>query len=124
MLDKAPQVNDVAAAEAKAEGQKLEWGPELGKMSWNDAQVKIAELNAGLAEGEKPWRLPTKDELVAEFNKTRSTPAGLQRESYWSGTTYPDGLGYAYGVSMGSGDVNYGYKEDRGSLVRLVRDAA
>ena len=40
---------DVPVAEAKAEGQKLEWGPDLGQMSWNDAQEKIAELNAKLA---------------------------------------------------------------------------
>jgi hypothetical protein len=70
------------------ESSKLEWGPDLGEMSWDDAQTKIAELNKGLAEGEKPWRLPTKDELVARFEKTNSTPT--DEKYYWSSTTQPD----------------------------------
>jgi hypothetical protein len=83
------------------ESSKLEWGPDLGEMSWYDAQTKIAELNSTLPEGEKPWRLPTKDELVAEFKKTGSTPADFQRGAYWSETTLlPDRPNVAFFVSV------------------------
>jgi hypothetical protein len=70
------------------EVSKLEWGPELGKMLYDDGQAKIAELNTKLTEGEKAWRLPTKDELVARFEKTNSTPT--DEKYYWSSTTRPD----------------------------------
>ena len=96
-----PEVTqDVPAAEAKAEGQKLEWGPDLGQMSWNDTQAKINELNKGLVEGEKKWRLPTKDELVAEFDKTHSTPVGFEGGPYWYGTESPGYLKWCYVIDM------------------------
>jgi len=40
----------------------FEWGPELGKMSWKDASQRVTELTEDLKEGEKPWRLPTREE--------------------------------------------------------------
>ncbi len=113
------------------EESKLEWGPELGRMSLDDAQAKIVELNARLVEGEKPWRLPTAEELEAEFNKTGKTPAGFESDYYWSGTTIPfdsrldslDNKGDTYIVDMNIGDVD----RDNNMVnyyVRLVRDAA
>ena len=102
------------------ESSKLEWGPDLGQLSWNTAQVKIEKLNKDLKKGEKPWRLPTKDELVAEFNKAGKTPAGFERRYYWSGTTRPQDSDYAYYVSMGSGLV-YFLKDLPNILVRCVR---
>jgi len=103
------------------ESSKLEWGPELGQMSWNTAQSKIEKLNKDLKKGEKPWRLPTKDELVAEFNKAGGTPAGFQRDYYWSGTTPPGYSGYAYDVNMGSGGVGDSSGDYAYSRVRCVR---
>ena len=105
------------------EASKLEWGPELGQISWDDAQEKIVELNAKLAEGEKPWRLPTKDELVAEFEKTGSTPIGFQSGSYWSNTTHLGGDSeHAYVVYTGSNTLGDGNKvRTTNGRVRLVR---
>jgi len=91
MLDKVP-TNDIPQTPTDVptpnaeniESSKLEWGPELGQMSWNDAQEKITELNAKLAEGEKPWRLPTKDELETKFKKGGPSITGFQKDFYWS----------------------------------------
>lgn len=103
------------------ESSKLEWGPELGQMSWNNAQTKIDNLNKKLGKGEKPWRLPTKDELVAEFSKTDSTPAGFQSGCYWSGTTHPGYSDGAYIVLMYNGNVDDGNKGFPNVRVRCVR---
>lgn len=122
-----PEVTtDVPAAEAKSEGQKLEWGPELGRMSWDDAQVKITELNASLTGGEKQWRLPTVNELVGEFKKTNSTPAGFEIYNgyYWSNNKdLGEDSGNRYSVFMCNGTFDYATKDGL-NLVRLVRDAA
>ena len=107
------------------EKPKLEWGPDLGQMSWNEAQVKIAELNANLAEGEKPWRLPTVEELETEFKKTNSTPFGFRPDAYWSGDSVPDHDDYAEYVEMkGINFVDINHKTATRVSVRLVRDAA
>ena len=125
MLDKAPQGNDVPAAEAKAEGQSLEWGPDLGKMSYLDALKKIEELNGSLADGEKPWRLPTKDELVDEFNKIKSIPRGFREGYYWSNeTTEPEYSDTVVIVNMGSGHIHLNVKHASNTFVRCVRDVA
>jgi len=105
------------------EKPKLEWGPELGEMSWNDAQKKVEELNESLAEGEKKWRLPTKDELATEFRKTNSIPTGFQSSHYWSSTMYPGFRNSAYTIHMADGSMNHDEKEYKYTLVRLVRDA-
>jgi hypothetical protein len=78
MSEELKPMQDVPVAEVKAEGQKLEWGPELGRMSWYDAKNKIAELNAVLSEGDKSWRLPTKVELIAEFEGMSIQEAKLE----------------------------------------------
>jgi len=125
-IPQAPQDDkkDKPVAETKAEGQKLEWGPELGLGSWDEAQAKIEELNSELAEGEKPWRLPAIEELQAEFKKTNSTPSGFRRYYYWSGTTHPFVSIGAGHVDMENGNAYYNPKENPSGFVRLVRDAA
>ncbi len=126
MTEEIKPTQDVSEAEAKAEGQKLEWGPDLDEMNWNDAQEKIKELNSKLSEGEKPWRLPTKDELVAEFKKTGSIPAGFQGYWYWSINTSLVTQDDAYVVHMGLGEVDSSIKANSfiQTHCRLVRDAA
>ncbi len=120
-MTEQPQANnDVAAAEAKAEGQKFEWGPDLGMMSWNDAQLKIAELNASLAEGEKSWRLPTESELKEVFKKGGPTVDGFQKTFYWSNS---DDGPWAWAFLWDGG---LGTSDEKSEIfgVRLVRDAA
>jgi hypothetical protein len=43
-------------------GKKFEVGPNLGQMNWDDMNEKVAELNKTLVDGEKPWRVFTKEE--------------------------------------------------------------
>ena len=102
---------------------KLEWGPDLGSVFLSKAQTEIQKLNASLDEGEKPWRLPTKDELVAEYKKIDNTPIGFQRNYYWSGTTPPHDIDAVYIVDMNNCCVDAGNKVVH-NYARLVRDAA
>jgi len=46
------------------EASKLEWGPSLGLMTWDNATKKLDELNTSIKNGEKPWRLPTVKEIT------------------------------------------------------------
>lgn len=57
----------------------LEWGPDEGKMTWDDA-VKLA---ASKGDG---WRLPTVVELVSQYDydNHREQPAPWQPVVYWS----------------------------------------
>jgi hypothetical protein len=123
-MEEIPQnQKDVSVAETKAEELKLEWGPELGEMSWSDAQSKITELNSKLTEGEKTWRLPTNDELIAEFKKTGSTPDGFQGDNFWSSTSGNTIVSTIYSVNMGNGEMRLDDQFRSGSLnlVRCVR---
>ena len=103
-------------------GLSFEWGPELGDMSWSDAQEKIAELNKTLKEGEKLWRLPTKEEweeVLKPFNEAQEKDVSeedlkkiiedirktnnLQLDGYWSSTPFSsDYKGYAWFVIIHS----------------------
>ncbi|MFA7252757.1 MAG: DUF1566 domain-containing protein [Candidatus Paceibacterota bacterium] len=122
-LDKAPQNESV-------EGPKLEWGADLGQMSWNDALKKITELNATLPEGEKPWRLPTEKELCDEFDydefrKTRSSSAvGFQDNYYWSDSLTPTNPFLVPILHMGNGVADYGGTGYANACARLVRNVA
>lgn len=42
-----------------------EFGPYLGLLTWDEAAIEIARFNerTGAAPGEKPYRLPTEDEV-------------------------------------------------------------
>ena len=114
--------HDQPIADENIESSKLEWGPELGQMSWDNAQTKIAELNSGLAEGEKPWRLPTADEFKVEHGKNDSIV--FQKGHYLTSIQHPK---YNYGVmvfypySGDNGDIANGYKEDPEHYIRCVR---
>lgn len=68
------------------------------------------------------WRLPTVRELLDEFKKTGSTPAGFQEHYYWSCDTPSENSDYADIVFMCSGEVGRGYKktDSRDFFVRLV----
>ena len=108
---------------------KLEWGQKIGPISQYTGIDEITKLNESLPEGEKKWRLPTIEELVAEFKKTGSTPTGFQGELYegefyWSGTTHPSFSDHAYLVYMGNGSVYHFNKDDADYYVRPVRDVA
>ena len=62
MNEELKPIQDVSETETKAEGQKLEWGPELGKMTWKEAKIKLLNLNVVLTPGSKLWRFPTRAE--------------------------------------------------------------
>lgn len=113
--------HDQPKADENIEESKLELGPNLSPMSWNDAQEKISKLNKNITKGEKPWRLPSKDELVAEFKITNSTPDGFISDFYWSGTTHPDNSDIAYVVTMGFGEVVTFAKDVPDIRARCVR---
>ena len=105
------------------EKPKIEWGPELGRMSWDRAQIEITELNSGLKDGEKPWRLPTKDELLAEFNKTNSMPEGFGGGYYLSSSVHPfESPDAVYQLYMTNGRIGSIYKNEIDGSARLVRD--
>jgi hypothetical protein len=117
-MEKVPETNT-----EKNEIQKLEWGADFGYMTWYSGRVKADELNKSLPEGEKKWRLPTADELQAEFKKTGSTPAGFQVEAYWSNDQATDkGYNGAYFVNMYNGQKEDGFEGEVYGRVRLVRD--
>ena len=112
--------------------ESLEWGPELGRMSYKDALVKITELNLKLRKGESLWRLPTADELMAAFSKASgfSHPlnAGFKGDNYWSRTSDPTDDDFAYVITDGGVSEPRSYEKaydgEYNSFVRLVRDAA
>ncbi len=88
--------------------QAMEWyaiDDPAGYVNWFDGGAYCASLSTagGLKSGEA-WRLPSKDELVAKWNETQTNPASsFQSDGYWSGTTDPDNINYAYVVGMDSG---------------------
>jgi len=108
--ESAPDPITQHKTERSKEAEKLEWGPEFGEMSWNDAWDKTNALNAGLEKGEKRWRLPHQSELLAEFGRTKSTPSGFEAYGYWSGNQdYTKGSVHSpnhyYYVSMNTGQI-------------------
>lgn len=86
MTEEFKPTNDIPVAEAKAEGQKLEWSPMFLNKIWSDVHIEIAELNSILKEGEKKWRLPTPEELEKAMNdQLHGVENGFDRlTSYWS----------------------------------------
>ena len=114
--------NDVPTPDIEnVESLKLEWGPDLGIITWDDAQEKIAELNSKLTEGEKPWRLPTTNELVAQFKETGLAINNFEFGPYWSSITDPDSSWNSDVVNMGNGlrgNYSKNYTETRARCVR------
>ena len=107
------------------EASELEWGPELpltyDKAYWKDTIHTIDILNKNLKLGEKPWRLPSRDELITEFNKTAKTPSNFNGD-YWSETTDPGDAEHTSIVNMNSG-ISLAVSKNTGTQAhfRLVR---
>lgn len=75
------------SARENVEASKIEWGPELGQMSWYDAHNEIIRLNNSDHEKRRLyWRLPTVMELREKFTKTDPVSEGFSPGDYWSGT--------------------------------------
>jgi formylglycine-generating enzyme required for sulfatase activity len=105
------------------EASKLEWGSELPKMTWAEAQNKIAELNAGLSERENRWRMPTQSEFEKALNDG-SLDRNIYKQ-YWSinrGAENEPGGHFEY-ESSGQGR-GWMIEEKGECLLRLIRDAA
>jgi hypothetical protein len=115
--------NEVPAAEVKAEGQKLEWGPELGEMSWNDLQTKISELNVGIVDKRKQWRLPNYTDFRFQFENTGSTSADFVKDMHWTsqGGSQHDFIVHIFGMHNGYGDLVDIKTSEQRYHVRLVR---
>ncbi len=70
---------------------------------WYTANTACASLSP--LEGKKvgiPWRLPSKDELLAKYNENHSD---FRTDWYWSNTVDPNNGDNVYGVSMNYGSV-------------------
>ena len=132
-LNSVPQ--DVPVSE-NVESSKLEWGPEfyrgcfppenLGE-EWTDSFYKSRSINriietenSSLKQGEKPWRLPTKDELLAMFNEEHLIKDhGYQGEDYY--WTYGEGEIWLVNRTDGSTRKYGNDTEDVAASIRLVR---
>ena len=80
----------------------LEWGPDEGNMTWDEAMKLAASKGDG-------WRLPTVQELVSQFDYDKGKPAeGFRRTWYWSSS--PDDSSYAWNVNFDSGGVSDYYR--------------
>ena len=81
MSEKNPNdiAQDIPEAEAKAEGQKLEWGPSLEPkigpipelITVEDAEKLLSEVNSSIDDNLNKWRLPTPDEITLGINAER-----------------------------------------------------
>lgn len=91
----------------------LEWGPDEGNMTWDEAVELAASKGGG-------WRLPTVDELVSQYDYDNGKPAeGFGRTVYWSSS--PSGSNGAWLVRFDGGDVDNVHR--RSVLgVRFVRE--
>jgi hypothetical protein len=120
---------------------KLEIGPDLGEVLWNEIHEKLAQMNNGLKEGEESWRTIEIDEfkrIGAEINKLWKEPGRDNREaviatiakklgfqpdcSYWAGSCYDDGEDKTHVWSSRTGDIDYASKKTNSKArVRFVR---
>jgi uncharacterized RDD family membrane protein YckC len=78
-----------------------------GKKNWSDAMAYCGNLTYA---GYSDWRLPDKDTLEAQF-KQKGSFFGVQGDCYWSGTSYANDTGYAWGANMSDGCVGHHYKK-------------
>jgi hypothetical protein len=110
----------------------LEVGPNLGELSWDDMNESVEKLNKTLNEGEKPWRILTKeeydelmkpiaamenmsDEQFREVVKKYLSSIGFDDDNiaYWSSTEYTDEDAWIfYGI--------YGYTEKSPKTEKLA----
>ncbi len=95
--------------------EKLEWGPDEGEMTWDEA-VAFAK-----AKGDG-WRLPSVPELVAQFDYDKGEPKGegWKREWYWSSSVVAGHSPYAWYVNFSYGHT-YSTNVSAAYRVRCVR---
>jgi hypothetical protein len=117
---KLKSTNDISKNLESVESTKLEWGPSFSKIDFDMACNKINEINKDLKEGEKPWRVPTTGELLADFYETGSTPVAFFKGEYWSVTSRSLDHGIPKVVDMGDGHVQNSYRGEL-HLIRCVR---
>lgn len=67
-----------------AEQIPIGWSEEFKSLSWYDVADKIDELNSGLKDGEKLWRLPTQAEL-SQMLSTIGSGQDIESYNYGSG---------------------------------------
>lgn len=95
-------------------GELQVWPKDLGKMTWDEANIEIAKLGPG-------WRLPT----IAEFKETlypgRSGIPGLVDDDdyYWSSTEIDNYSAWTFSFSNGYAYYTIKYYTP---YVRAVRD--
>lgn len=61
----------------------VEWGPDLGFMSWHQAQDRLNELNKNLPP-DKRWRLPSPGRLKTVFAQKEEEFSSFEKKPYWS----------------------------------------
>jgi hypothetical protein len=125
--------------------KKFEVGPNLGELNWAVMNKEVADLNQTLKEGEKKWRVLTKDEYAElrkpileilkeneEFSEEKKeeihkylTKIGFAPNSYYWSSTHKgvdsQGVGYAWSWDTAIG---LGYAQSIGSklVVQCVRE--
>ena len=89
------------------------------KVSWQEAVIFCQNFELG---NQKDWRLPTKEELIALLDTSRSNPAlaeghpftNLREDgkgaSYWTSTEYGGDSNYAWIVSTSVGQIMDSHK--------------
>jgi hypothetical protein len=95
--------------------EQLEWGPDEGRMTWDEA-VAFAK-----AKGDG-WRLPSVPELVAQFDYDKGKPKSedWKREWYWSSSVVAGHSPFAWHVLFLNGYTGY-YVVSTADRVRCVR---
>lgn len=76
--------------------QKTTFGP----MNWDEAINYASSLSWG---GHDDWRIPTIDELRRLYNSECKQMIHLQDDWYWSSTTWPGSVEYAYAMHSAIG---------------------
>lgn len=95
--------------------EQLEWGPDEGEMTHDEAVAFAAAKGDG-------WRLPTVPELTAQFDYGAGKPRdpSWRRDYYWSSSVCSGNTPLAWGVYF-----SYGYTHPSGvsspGRVRCVR---
>jgi len=95
-------------------------------MTWANALLAVAALNAANYDGSNQWRLPNIKELQSIVDYGRVNPSinttyfTSQSDGYWSGTTVAGVTDYAWSVYFSYGSVYSVYKGS-GIYVRPVR---
>ena len=98
----------------------LEWMKDISnikQMKWGDAKQYFADIDGR-------WRLPIIQELFSIIDFTQHNPAlyydnafsGVQTNFYWSNTSLAGSGSYAWGIRLGSGNVDNNPKINKGYI--------